>query len=76
MVLYELLGLDDWRVSRVAILSAWRQVSRDVHPDKVAEEDRDVATIIMQQINAAKEVLTNPVTRRRYHEDGVLPMAM
>jgi curved DNA-binding protein CbpA len=47
-----------------------------VHPDKVPEEDRDVATILTQQINAAKEILTNSIARRRYHNDGVLPMAM
>jgi DnaJ-class molecular chaperone len=70
------LGLNDWRISREAILSAWRQVLRDVHPDKVPEEDRDVATIVTQQINAAKEILTNNIARRRYHDDGVLPMAM
>jgi hypothetical protein len=76
MLLYDMLGLNDWRASREVILSAWRRVSREVHPDKVPGEDRDVATIVTQQINAAKEILTNRIARRRYHEDGVLPMAM
>jgi len=76
VILYEILGLNDWNISKKQILSAWRHISLDLHPDRVAEEFRGTATILMQEINAAKEVLTDPVARRAYHRTGALPMAM
>lgn len=74
--LYLILNLDDWKVSKKQILSAWRHVSLDLHPDRVAAEDRDVATLMMQQINAAKDVLTDSAARRQYHLTGTLPIGM
>ncbi|KAH4926527.1 hypothetical protein HBI79_144870 [Parastagonospora nodorum] len=76
VVLYDILGLNDWNVSKNQILSAWRHVSLDLHPDRVAEEFRGTATILMQEVNAAKEVLTDRAARRAYHRTGALPMAM
>lgn len=73
MVLYGVLGLSNWNVSKMVIERAWRHTAREHHPDKVAAEEREAATAKMQQVNAAKEVLTDPVRRCQYHEDGVLP---
>jgi DnaJ-class molecular chaperone len=44
------------------------------HPDRASEDD--AATILMQQVNAAADVLSHPTSRRQYHVDGVLPWAM
>jgi hypothetical protein len=76
VVLYELLGLDDWTVSRRVIMTAWRQKALMVHPDRAREEEREDATVLMQQVNAAAEVLSNWTSRRQYHVDGVLPWAV
>jgi hypothetical protein len=75
MVLYNLLGLTDWKVSKKAIMSAWRQTAREVHPDRAAVQDREAATMLMQKLNAAVEVLSDRTRRRQYHVDGVLPWA-
>ncbi|KAH7381343.1 hypothetical protein DE146DRAFT_624434, partial [Phaeosphaeria sp. MPI-PUGE-AT-0046c] len=76
MVLYDVLGLSDWNVKKTVIERAWRHTAREHHPDKVPEEEREAATLRMQQVNAAKEVLTNSVRRFQYHEDGLLPWEM
>jgi hypothetical protein len=76
MVLYDLLGLDHWRVSTRAVRSAWRHTALAVHPDQASDEERETATLRMQQVNAAREVLLNSTRRRQYHVDGVLPWAV
>jgi DnaJ-class molecular chaperone len=76
MVLYEMLGLHDWNVSKRTIMTAWRQTAIMAHPDKVPEDEREAATTLMQQVNAAAEVLSHRATRRQYHIDGVLPWAV
>jgi curved DNA-binding protein CbpA len=71
-----MLGLSDWHVSKRTILTAWRQTALMEHPDRASEDERDAATILMQQVNAAADVLSHPTSRRQYHVDGVLPWAM
>jgi hypothetical protein len=76
MALYQLLGLDSWNVTRKEIKTAWRKKALGVHPDRAAQEDREAATLLMQKLNAAVEVLSDCERRRQYHEDGVLPWAV
>jgi hypothetical protein len=75
MTLYNLLGLTDWKVSKKAIKSAWRQTALEVHPDRAAAQNREAATLLMQKLNAAVEVLSDRTRRLQYHRDGVLPWA-
>tara|TARA_R110002003_G_scaffold79_6_gene7047 strand:+ start:7730 stop:7957 length:228 start_codon:yes stop_codon:yes gene_type:complete len=72
-VLYELLGLERWGVNRAEILAAWRQAALEAHPDHFPQEEREAATLKMQKLNAAKEVLLDRQRRRRYHLTGALP---
>ncbi|KAF1347350.1 DnaJ-domain-containing protein [Lizonia empirigonia] len=71
--LYLALHLDDWKVTEDQIKNAYRKVAIEYHPDKVAEEERKTATQMMQNVNAAKEVLLDNKRRRAYHVDGKLP---
>jgi curved DNA-binding protein CbpA len=57
-------------------MTAWRQKAFLVHPDRAPASEREAATVLMQQVNAAAGVLSNRASRRRYHVDGVLPWAM
>ncbi|KAF2027128.1 DnaJ-domain-containing protein [Setomelanomma holmii] len=75
MVLYELLGLKRWRVSKAEIVAAFKQAALHAHPDHCREEEREQATEKMQKINAAKEVLSDRQKRREYHLTGALPWA-
>jgi hypothetical protein len=70
------LGFDHWNVCKKDILSAWRRRSLRSHPDRVPQQLRDLATAYTQQLNAAKDVLTDRAARRRYHKTGHLPMPM
>lgn len=73
MALYELLELEDWNAKEKDIRAAWRSVAVIVHPDRVGEEDKEDATLKMQHLNAAKELLLDARRRRQYHANGVLP---
>lgn len=73
MTLYLVLHLDSWKATDQQIRHAYRKVAAEFHPDKVAEDARETATQIMQNINAAKEVLLDGKRRRAYHVDGKLP---
>ncbi|KAF1850318.1 uncharacterized protein K460DRAFT_382072 [Cucurbitaria berberidis CBS 394.84] len=73
MALYNLLKLDDWKASAEEVRVAWRKEALASHPDRVTEEDRGYATLKMQQLNAAKDLLSDNKRRRRYHVDGKLP---
>ena len=73
MALYNLLGLDDWKVGAAEVRAAWRRVALDSHPDRVAEEERGSATLRMQRLNDAKDVLSDNRRRHQYHMDGKLP---
>ena len=73
MALYNLLGLDNWTASTEDIVVAWRRLALDIHPDRVAEEERAAATLKMQRLNAAKELLADHRRRRRYRADGSVP---
>jgi DnaJ-class molecular chaperone len=76
MVLYEMLGLHDWNVSKRTIMTARRQTALMFHPDRAKEDEREAATVRMQQVNAAAEVLSHRKSRWKYHVDGVLPWAI
>ncbi|KAL1801188.1 hypothetical protein ACET3X_001530 [Alternaria dauci] len=73
MLAYEMLGLKTWRVSSVGIHLAYRKAAATSHPDKVAPQDKEYATLDMQQINAVKDMLLDMETRTKYHRDGVIP---
>ena len=47
-----------------AVTRAYRCAALAVHPDKLPEAQRDEAAAAMAVLNEAKEVLTDPVTRR------------
>lgn len=73
MMLYNLLKLENWNASTNEIKMAWRRVALGSHPDKVAEEHREAATLKMQELNAARDLLSDRKRRHRYHLDGKLP---
>jgi DnaJ-class molecular chaperone len=73
MLAYEMLGLKTWRVSSVGINLAYHKAAATSHPDKAAPQEKEYATIDMQQINAIKETLLDTETRTKYHRDGVIP---
>lgn len=71
--LYDVLQLDHWKATEEEIKAAYKKIARDNHPDKVALEQREVATHFMQTLNAAKEVLLDKRRRIAYHKSGHLP---
>ncbi|KAJ4346219.1 hypothetical protein N0V95_005585 [Ascochyta clinopodiicola] len=71
--LYTALNLNNWKATEAQIKNAYRKVAVEYHPDKVAEEERDTATQMMQNVNAAKEVLLDAKRRKAYHLSGKLP---
>lgn len=73
MGLYNILELDDWTANEEQIKAAYKKIARDNHPDKVAEEQKQDATKLMQAVNAAKEVLLDNERRKTYHKTGKLP---
>ncbi|EOA88310.1 hypothetical protein ACJQWK_01833 [Exserohilum turcicum] len=73
MLVYNMLGLNSWRVSSDAIASAYRRRAATLHPDKAAPWERELANLTMQQLNAAKELLMDRRARGKYHRDGVVP---
>ncbi|CAO2658279.1 Nn.00g060020.m01.CDS01 [Neocucurbitaria sp. VM-36] len=73
VILYNILGLKDWKASTKCIEAAWRKKALKHHPDRVVEEKRDSATLKMQQLNAAKDLLSDTGRRHQYHRDGKLP---
>ncbi|KAH7397204.1 DnaJ domain-containing protein [Pyrenochaeta sp. MPI-SDFR-AT-0127] len=75
MTLYHSLGLENWRASTEEVRLAWRKVALENHPDKVVEKDKEAATMKMQQLNAARDMLSDRKRRCRYHVDGKLPWA-
>ena len=75
MEVYTLLGLQDWTVTREEIRAAYRRAALEQHPDHANNEERSEATLKMQQLNAARDLLLNERTRRQYHIDGKVPWA-
>ncbi|KAF2713898.1 DnaJ-domain-containing protein [Pleomassaria siparia CBS 279.74] len=73
LVLYNLLEVKNWKASEEEIKVAYRHVALLFHPDKATQEDQELATVYMQHINAAKEVLLDGVRRAEYHRTGKLP---
>lgn len=73
MELYTLLGLQEWRVDKEEIRAAYRRAALEQHPDHATSEGRGEATLKMQQLNAARDLLLNERTRRQYHIDGKVP---
>ncbi|KZM24367.1 uncharacterized protein EKO05_0010766 [Ascochyta rabiei] len=71
--LYTALNLDNWKATEAQIRNAYRKVAVEYHPDKAAEGERETATQMMQNVNAAKEVLLDAKRRKAYHLNGKLP---
>ncbi|KAL6702566.1 hypothetical protein ACN47E_001349 [Coniothyrium glycines] len=70
MEMYHLLGITSWKVTRAEIRTAYRKIAFAAHPDKVGVEQRNFATIRMQQVNAAKDLLLDNQRRWQYHTNG------
>ncbi|CAF3370048.1 unnamed protein product [Rotaria socialis] len=60
---YDVLGIDE-NATQEHIISAFRQKSKEHHPDRGGTHE------MMQKINAAKEVLTDPKKRAIYDRYG------
>jgi hypothetical protein len=73
MVLYNLLGLEDWNAGTEQIKLAYKKAAMKFHPDRVPAGQRQEATVQMQRVNAAKEVLLDTRRRRAYNRSGKLP---
>lgn len=71
--LYKILELDSWEATDDQIKNAYRKAAVEYHPDKVNEDQRANATQIMQNVNAARDILLNEKRRRAYHLNGKLP---
>ncbi|KAF2849604.1 DnaJ-domain-containing protein [Plenodomus tracheiphilus IPT5] len=75
MELYTMLGISDVGADSEEIRTAYRRAALEQHPDRANEEDRGEATLRMQQLNAARDLLLNEDSRRQYHRDGQVPWA-
>ncbi|KAI4954520.1 hypothetical protein J4E86_005829 [Alternaria arbusti] len=73
MLAYNMLGLQNWRISSIGINLAYRKVASRTHPDMVAPAQKELATLDMQQINAVKDMLMDKDLRIKYHRDGLIP---
>ncbi|KAF3032070.1 hypothetical protein E8E12_000536 [Didymella heteroderae] len=73
LTLYKTLGINTWQATTEEIRAAHHRYAREHHPDKVAPEQREEATHLMQIANAAAEVLLDDMRRREYHKSGRLP---
>jgi hypothetical protein len=73
MVLYNLLELQDWNAGTEQIQVAYRRAAMKYHPDRVPADQQHEATVQMQRVNAAKEVLLDARRRRAYNRSGKLP---
>lgn len=73
MALYTALDINSWKATKQEIRAAHHRFALEHHPDKVAPEQREEATHLMQIANAAAEVLLDSKRRREYHKDGRLP---
>jgi DnaJ-class molecular chaperone len=66
---YKVLGIPR-STSEDDTKKAYRTLSLENHPDRVAEEDKDKATEKMVEINQANDVLSNAQKRRYYDRTG------
>lgn len=66
--LYSILGVAP-SASQREIRDAYRSRARDMHPDKVAAGDRERASQLMAELNAAWEVLSDTTKRSRYDDE-------
>jgi hypothetical protein len=73
MTLYAALGINTWQATTQEIRAAHHSFALGYHPDKVAPEQREESTQLMQIANAAAEVLLDNRRRKEYHRDGRLP---
>lgn len=61
--LYDILGVKK-NASKDEIKQAYRDKSKENHPDKNGDPEK------MAEVNHAKDILINPISRRRYDETG------
>jgi hypothetical protein len=73
MLAYQMMGLEDWNVSADAIKAAYRRKAPTLHPDKLPAQEKELATLDMQQLNAVRDMLLDARGRRQYHMDGEIP---
>ncbi|KAF2123532.1 DnaJ-domain-containing protein [Dothidotthia symphoricarpi CBS 119687] len=76
MTLYSLLGLNDSKASDKKIRMAYKKMAMKYHPDRADQEERCAATLRMQRVNAARDVLLDQKRRKAYHQNGQLPWSM
>ncbi|XP_027150613.1 uncharacterized protein LOC113750874 [Coffea eugenioides] len=66
---YRILEVD-YDATEEAIRSNYIRLALKWHPDK--QKDQDCATSIFQEINEAYQVLSDPVKRQEYDQNGML----
>jgi DnaJ family protein C protein 9 len=67
--LYEILGVEK-TASEAEIKKAYRRLSLKVHPDRVSNEQKDLATQKFQAVSKVHLILTNKDLRAVYDETG------
>ncbi len=66
---FEILGVAT-DAGEDAVKAAFKRLSRQFHPDKVAEDERSAAEARFVEIGKAYRALTDEVTRRNWEEHG------
>ncbi|XP_055331069.1 dnaJ homolog subfamily C member 9-like [Paramacrobiotus metropolitanus] len=69
--LYELFNIPKTATDE-DLKRAYRKISLAVHPDRVAEEDKESATVKFQVVGKAYSILSDKQKRRRYDRNGVV----
>ena len=69
---YKILGVNK-NASKREIMKAYKKLALEWHPDKYNGDDKEMADQKFVDINAAKEVLTDPEKRKQF-DSGVDPL--
>lgn len=61
-----------WLISLVLVKKAYYKLSLQVHPDRVSEEEKEVATEKFKVLSKLNELLSDTDKRALYDEKGVI----